>query len=133
VIAAISQVIVCSPAKRIRVLALILLAAISWGATAAVTHHHGIAARAGTLRNASNCQSVPPRVESSDSQSSNKKSTRDECLICQLHKNLFATVMGHALHETPALLMSSRASAPLISRQSQFTTSERGRAPPIIL
>src|SRR5437763_14106095 len=79
-----SQMILRIRATRASAVALLLLATISWGAIAEVTHHHepSLSARQNGLSTLN--------VESSHAPaSSNKSSSRDYCLICQLHQNLF--------------------------------------------
>jgi hypothetical protein len=112
------------------VLALILLATISWGATAEVNHHHGFSKG----KSARSFQgSLPGAAFSSGEASRKRSSTRDECLICQLHQNLSAGALAQLPHQTPALRQFPRPTAAVISQRTQFITSERGRAPPVNL
>lgn len=121
--------------KRTQALALLLLAAIAWGATAEVTHHHRQSNPASAEQLASAGDLVASeRIESpSKGTSSNRTTTRDECLICQLHQNLFGTLLSHSQHTAPAAtgILYSRAAPD--SYSSQFNTPQRGRAPPFIL
>jgi hypothetical protein len=119
-------------AKGTRLLALLLLASIAWGTTAEVTHHHGASGRSSALQvTASEDQSPSQRVESPDNERSSKRTTtRDECLICQLHQNLFATVFSHSLHTTPATKGILCNHVALIPYSSQSKTPQKGRAPP---
>jgi len=135
VITQLAQIVFRSPARHARALAFVLLASLSWGATAEVNHHHGAqsAGRVSLLSTVSN-QIAADRIESKSNQSSSTgTSSRDECLICQLHQNLFATALSHALHSAPATGAVSRNPTPLVSYSSQFNTPQRGRAPPSIL
>lgn len=119
--------------KPFRALAFVLFAAISWGATAEVTHHHGNV-RPAAPASASESQSPSQGVEAPDSEASSRRTrTRDECLICQLHQNLFATTFSHA-PQTAAIesrLVHSHVAE--ISYFSRFHTQQQGRAPPSVL
>jgi hypothetical protein len=135
VITQLAQIVFRSPARRARALAFVLLASLSWGATAEVNHHHGTqsAGRVSLLSTVSN-QITAERIESPCNESPSKgTSSRDECLICQLHQNLFAKALSHALHSAPATDAVSRNPTSLVSYSSQFNTPQRGRAPPSIL
>jgi len=110
-----------------RVLALILLATISWGANAEVTHHHGLSKGTSERR----FQGSLPCVSFGSGEASRKRSsTRDECLICQLQQNLSAGALVQLPYQTPAVRPFPRPTAAVIAQRTQFITSERGRAPP---
>ena len=110
-------------------LASLLLVTIAWTATAEATHQHGSAARPAYSHNGN--APAPAAIQSYGGQTgSRKSSTRNECLICQLHRHLFATALTHHLHETPAAYVCLRFTPHAISHQKQFTYLERGRAPP---
>ena len=134
VFTALPQVIFPSLARRTRALALLLLTCLSWTEIAEITHHHN-----GSLFGTRQLQCSADRSSyaSNDLQGNegkrNGKSTRDDCLVCQLHRNLFATAMSQALHVAPATVNSPHMAAPSISRQFQLTSTVRGRAPPINL
>ena len=122
-------------AKGTRLLALLLLASIAWGATAEVTHHHSAPGRSSAPQLTANENQTPSqRVEApGKGTSSNRTSTRDECLICQLHQNLFATVFSHSVHTTPATTGNLCSHVALIPYSSQSKTPQKGRAPPFNL
>jgi len=117
-----------------RALALVLLAAIAWGATAEVTHHHGTSSRSAGLPTASQDQSESQRVEAPEPEKTSRRAaTRDECLICQLHQNLFATSFTHAPQSAPVESRLVHSQLTEISYFSRFHTQQQGRAPPSIL
>lgn len=121
------------PANGTYALALILLTTIFWGAIVEVNHHHSGTTESRSLSAVAE-ESLPQNIKLFRQQtSSNKNSTTDECLICRLQQNLFATVLGHTLHETPATAQFLRPTAFEVFRESLFSTSKRGRAPPVIL
>jgi hypothetical protein len=113
-----------------RLLALILLATICWGATAEVAHHHGFSKEKAERRFQG---SLPGAAFASSEASRKRSSTRDECLICQLHQNLSAGALVQLPHQTPTVRQFLRPTAAVIAQRTQFITSERGRAPPINL
>lgn len=125
-----------SPAKRARLLALLLLAFLAWGSTAEFNHQHNgktrpDRSRLGTTPAQNVGDSLSATIESPQSTgtSSNSK-TSDACLICQLHHNLSATALGHTpgvgTDETQKL--NPRLS--VVVQQFEFTSSCQGRAPP---
>jgi hypothetical protein len=123
------------------VLAAVLLASIAWGATAEFTHHHGsqsIARVSATLSQAqaSNVaeQTATSRVESGETERSSSKSTNGaDCLICQLHQNLSATLFNTPPRVAPADIHVASASATVIFPLSEIASNQRGRAPPFNL
>ena len=121
--------------KRTRALALLLLAAIAWGATAEVTHHHRQSGGSSAEQLATAADLVSSeRIDSPTNRTSaNRTTTRDDCLICQLHQNLFATIFSPVPHMTPATTGILRNRKTPDSYSSQFNTPQRGRAPPSIL
>jgi hypothetical protein len=128
VIARVPRIILYQSISSTRVLASVLLVAIAWGATAEATHHHGSAARGAYSR--ANAPAQPAIQSFSDQTGPRKSSTRNECLICQLHRHLFASALTHHLHETPTAYLCPRFTPHAISHRKQFTYLERGRAPP---
>jgi hypothetical protein len=120
------------------VLAVVLLASIAWGATAESTHHHGAqaTARVSTLlsqAHASNVgeQTTTPRVESGGTEQSSSRSTNAaDCLICQLHQNLSATLFNTPPRVAPVDSHVVSASATVIFPLSEVASNQRGRAPP---
>jgi hypothetical protein len=120
------------------VLAVVLLASIAWGATAEFTHHHGArsTARVSTLLSqaqASNVgeQTTTPRFESGETEASSSRSTNGaDCLICQLHQNLSATLFNAPPRVAPVDIQVVSASATVIFPPSEVTSNQQGRAPP---
>jgi hypothetical protein len=125
-----------SSVKRARLLAVLLLAAIAWGSTVELTHHHGAKAKSGeSLASASQTAAVveatSTQISSSNTNGTSSKSkTGAECLICQLHQNLSATVISHTpgAGSTEARGLNTPAGA--VVELSEFTSTGRGRAPP---
>jgi hypothetical protein len=120
---------------RASTLALLLLTAIVWGTTAEVTHHHSAPGRSSARQlTTTEDQNPSQRVEAPDKgTSSNRTLTRDECLICQLHQNLFATLLSHAPQTAPAASQLPPAQSTQVSYFSRFHIQQQGRAPPSIL
>ena len=86
-----------------RVLALVLLASLSWAATVEVTHHHQVPVTAGS---ATDSASVPDGntsaiVARGQTSSSRVPLNSGECSICQLHQNLFTSLFTHTLISAP--------------------------------
>jgi hypothetical protein len=133
-----TQLLLHNPARRARVLALVLLASIAWGATAEFTHHHGAqsTARLSATPNqaqASNvaAQTATPRVESGETGTSSSKSSNGaDCLICQLHQNLSATLFNTPPRVAPIDIQVVSASATVIFPLSEVASNQHGRAPP---
>ena len=119
-------------ARRARFIAVLLLAFVSWGATAELTHHHD------TRRLDSVTDSSPSNVgvdsnsfESTEKQTNPSSSkSRAECLICQLHQNLSTTLVTHAPGVASSETKTFRAPAILTLRLSEFRSDRSGRAPP---
>jgi hypothetical protein len=116
-------------ASRARFLALLLLAFIGWGATAEFTHCHSTRVNQASLQTPSEVAFVSDFGRTTTSKS---KSPAD-CLICQLHQNLSNTVVTAA----PVIGALSQSSFNPIASQAlhygDFSSSQRGRAPPQIL
>lgn len=124
-----------SPAKRARLLALFLLASISWVTTAEFNHHHGGKARFSQslstteAQNADDASSV--KIESSETNgTSSSRTTGAECLICQLHQNLSATALGHTPGIGTVETHGPNAPPSVGFQLSEFTANCQGRAPP---
>ncbi len=118
-------------------LAVVLLASIAWGATAEFTHHHGAqsAVRFGALLSqapASNGeQTATSRVGSGETEKSSSRSTNGaDCLICQLHQNLSATLFNAPPRVAPVDIHIVSASATVIFPPSEVASNQHGRAPP---
>jgi hypothetical protein len=128
-----------SPVKRARLLAALLLASLAWGSTVEFTHHHGVNSKSG--ESFSGAAESTAAVEATATQispgnpngTSSKSKTGDECLICQLHQNLSATVIGHipGVGSTEAGGLNSPSVT--VVQLSEFTSPGQGRAPPSIL
>jgi hypothetical protein len=127
-----------NPAGRARVLAVVLLASITWGATAEFTHHHGArsTARASTLLSQTQASNVADnssatRIESGGTQRSSSKSTNAaDCLICQLHENLSTTLFNTPPRIVPVDLQVVSAAATVVFPLSEVSSNQHGRAPP---
>ena len=126
-----------SPVKRARMLAVLLLAALAWGSTVEFTHHHGPRAKPG--ESLSSSAQSPTADEATQISSSNTNGTSSnsktgaECLICQLHQNLSATVIGHTPGVGPTETSGLNAPPSAVIQVSEFTSTGQGRAPPSIL
>jgi methionine-rich copper-binding protein CopC len=132
-----TQLLLHNPARRARVLAVVLLASIAWGATAEFTHHHGAQStvRFGALLSqapASNGeQTATSRVGSGETEKSSSRSTNGaDCLICQLHQNLSATLFNAPPRVVPVDIHVVSASATVIFPPSEVAANQHGRAPP---
>src|SRR5712691_3435146 len=133
------QLILSNPVRRARVLAVVLLASIAWGATAEFTHHHGAQSTArlsGSLRSQAQAPNVAdqtsaPRLESGETGRSSSGSTNGaDCLICQLHQNLSTTLFNTPPRVTPVDVPVVSASATVILPLSEVASNQHGRAPP---
>ena len=115
-------------ANRIR-LALFLLACLSWGATAEFTHSHSTRVNQASLQT----QSEVAFVSDFSRTTTSKSKSLADCLICQLHQNLSNTLFT----ETPVIGAVSESSFDSIANlawdHGDFSSSQRGRAPPINL
>lgn len=119
-------------------LALLLLASLAWGTIAEFNHHHGNRTRydqsllnTAQAQDANDTSSV--RIESNKTNGSSSSKTGAECLICQLHQNLSATVLS----QTPGIgtteTFGLHASRTTVFQFSEFTACGHGRAPPSYL
>jgi hypothetical protein len=109
-----------------RVLAFVLLALVTYAATAEAVHRHG------GLALARSGNSVTSYASSGDDNSSaNDSRSTGECLICQLRQHL-STSLFSALPQVvaPQEQMARTVTVALPSR-SRPDTPERGRAPPL--
>jgi len=121
------------------VLAALLLGSLGWGTAAEFTHHHGIqtTARFGqTLASATQAaegsgETATARFQSSGTERSSSTSNAGaECTICQLHRNLSATLFNSPPRIAAPEIHVSSAPARVVFQLSEFTPKERGRAPP---
>jgi hypothetical protein len=126
-----------SPVKRARMLAMLLLAALAWGSTVELTHHHGPKVRPGD----SPSNNVPSatdneatQISSSSTNGPASKSRSDaECSICQLHQNLSATAIGLTPGVGPTETSGLNTLPRVVVHLSEFSSTGQGRAPPSIL
>lgn len=108
-----------------RLLAFVLLAFLSYGATAEVAHKHGNIAPERRSDLAAN-------VSSSDNTNPSSGSTRSgaECLVCQLHQHLFVSLLSALPQIAAPLDQPLRPPAAAVSYLNHADTPQRGRAPP---
>jgi len=133
-----TKLLLHNPARRARVLAVMLLASIAWGATAEFTHHHGPQSTARATKLLSQAQTsdeadqtASPRVKSGKTGKSSSRSTNGaDCLICQLHQNLSTTLFNTPLRVAPVDLQVVSASATVVFPPSEVASNQHGRAPP---
>lgn len=116
-------------ATRIRLLALLLLACLGWGATAEFTHNHSTRGNQAALQT----QSEVAFVSDFGKTTTSKSKSPADCLICQLHQNLSNTVFTHAPATGTIQHVSQYFAATVVIHRADFSTSQRGRAPPQIL
>ena len=104
--------------------------------TAEFTHTHGSRTQS-TLTPAPVANSSFDTSESvqtsNQSSTSSRSRTSAECLICQLHQNLSNTLLGHALATASIETHSFAFNPDLTLHRADFSRSQRGRAPPVIL
>jgi hypothetical protein len=126
-----------NPVKRTRLLAILLLAAFAWGTTADLSHHHGTKAklksRSSTAQSPTADEATATQVSSSNTNGTSNSKTGAECLICQLHQNLSATVIGHSPGVGPTETSRLNALPTAVVQLSEFSSTGQGRAPPSIL
>ena len=128
-----------NPVKRTRLLAILLLAAFSWGTIAEFNHHHGSKARLdqsalSSAQDSIAAESSSPQIESDNTNGTSSTSkTGAACLICQLHQNLSATLFSEAPGVGPTEALKIKATVPVVFQHSEFTANQHGRAPPINL
>jgi hypothetical protein len=118
-------------------LAMLLLAALAWGSTVEFTHHHSAKANSddslsGLAQSAADTEATQISSENTSGTSSNSKSG-GECLICQLHQNLSATVIGHTPGVGSTETLGPNTPPPAVVLLSEFIATGHGRAPPSIL
>jgi len=116
-------------------LAMLLLAALAWGSTVEVTHHHGTKPNE-SLSSASQSATDNEATQVSSNNTNGTQSTSrsgDACLICQLHLNLSATVIGHTPGVAPTETRGLNTPPRAVVQLSEFISTGHGRAPPSIL
>ena len=125
-----------SPVKRARLLAVLLLAAIAWSSTVEFTHHHG--AKGKSVESLSQLwiadEATTTQFSSSNTSGTSSKSKPGaECLICQLHQNLSASEISHTPGGGPTETSGLNTPPSAVVQLSEFTSTGQGRAPPSIL
>lgn len=129
-----AQLLGHNPARRVRVIAIMLLASLWWGATAEFTHHHGRASQ--SLLSPSQAVTTAAEadarfVQSGDSEGARSTSrSRSECLICQLHQNLSTILLSSPPGCAPVELGDRSAPTRTVFQISEFAANQHGRAPP---
>jgi hypothetical protein len=126
---------------RFRVTAAVLLAVIAWGSTVEVTHGHAATntnLNAERVRNCIETSAADKTLctsvqENEPARSSSRPNSSSECLICQLHHNLATTLLSQPASVYTLHQQAARSSTPERLRLLEFTTVQRGRAPPTIL
>jgi hypothetical protein len=118
-------------------LAMLLLAALAWGSTVEFTHHHGAKAKSGESLSSTVPATADNEASQISSNSTNGPASRSrsdgECLICQLHQNLSATVIAHTPGVGPTETRGLNTPPRAIVQLSEFISTGQGRAPPSIL
>jgi hypothetical protein len=111
-----------------RVLAFLLLALITYGATAETVHSHG-----GLLLARQNVGTGTPAASDTGEADSSSQQARalNECVICQLHQHLSNTLFSALPWTTPPAAKFTPTLAISISYLSLTSTPRRGRAPPL--
>jgi hypothetical protein len=118
-----------SATTQIRLLALLLLACLSWGAIAEFTHNHSTRVNQASVQT----QTEVAFVSDFGKTTTSKSKSPADCLICQLHQNLSNTVFTHAPATDTIQHVSQYFAAAVVIHRADFSTSQRGRAPPQIL
>lgn len=108
-----------------RVLAFVLLAFVTHSATIEIVHQHGSMLSAPSARAAA---SIDRNTDNSSSESSRPTG---ECLICQLHQNLFQTLLTSTYAAAPTLSEEAISGRTPITSLSEACSPRRGRAPPL--
>jgi hypothetical protein len=122
----------------LRIVAGFVLASIAWGSTVELTHHHGVrAAKLFSASEAANAslagEQAGERVFQADEpqRSSSRSKAGSECLICQLHHNLQATLISEPPGVGATETNSPSATCAVALQLSEFTANQHGRAPPL--
>lgn len=122
------------PALITRVIGAVLLAAIAWGSTFEFTHHHGVGSITRSQRVATETQTNGNQDSASRQLPPlSSRTSTSECSICQLQHNLATTLIS----EPAGVTADAGQSAPQFTfvqiELAEFTRSQHGRAPPILL
>jgi len=112
-------------APVVRLLSFVLMLFVAYGAVAEATHRHGSPSKA------SASASTETFNNSGDAGSTSNPRSTSECLICQLHRDLFVNLFTPQLKiaAPTAHLSYSVSIAPFY--YSFAETPQRGRAPPL--
>jgi hypothetical protein len=133
------------PRKRLitlRIVAAFILASIAWGSTFEFTHNHE--ARSGKFVSTSEAANAPATVSdvqangrrfqtNEPQRSSSRSKAGTDCLICQLHHNLSATLISRPPGVGATDTKAPNATSAVGLRLSEFTANQHGRAPPFNL
>ena len=107
-----------------RGLGLLLVLFIFYGTTVEAAHRHGVAATQ------SNSAASVTNPNSGASSTSNAKPGCSDCLLCQLHQNLSATLISVKLNAAPIVRVTHAQKFDPVSIRSIAYSSQSGRAPP---
>ena len=107
-----------------RGIGLLLVLFIVYGTTVEAAHRHGVAA---TQSNSATSVTNP---NSGASSTSNAKPGCSDCLLCQLHQNLSATLISVKLNAAPLARVTHALSFDPVSICSIANSPHSGRAPP---
>ena len=122
---------------RVRILTLLLLGSLAWGATAEVTHRHDnqLSPRSVQSQRAilSNSATTPQTEANKPDTQGLRSPSSAQCLICQLHRNLSATLFGPTLQFAAADALLVPTGSSIISTLSSSASMHHGRAPPAYL
>jgi hypothetical protein len=117
--------------SRLPAIALLLLACLCWSEVVESAHHHYDSVTASPpLRGLSYWSSGASGLRVANA-TRNRTPIQRDCLLCQLHRSLFATALNHGLHQTPAALGALNRSVGFGFHESTSNSSQRGRAPPV--
>ncbi|HEY0322433.1 MAG TPA: hypothetical protein VGC66_15865 [Pyrinomonadaceae bacterium] len=107
-----------------RVLAFVLLVFVTYSATLEIVHGHGQPLPVKS--------SVTASFHGANTDQSTTESSRStgECLICQLHQQLFSTLLISVPGIAPPQTEETIAAHSFSSSPSEANTPQRGRAPP---
>ena len=107
-----------------RGIGLLLVLFIVYGTTVEAAHRHGVAATQ------SNSAASVTNPNSGPSSTSNAKPGCSDCLLCQLHQNLSATLISVKLNAAPVARVKHALSFNPVSIRSIANSPHSGRAPP---
>jgi hypothetical protein len=108
-----------------RLLAFVLLAFVTYSATAEAVHKHG------NLSLAPSNSSAQAVLSPGDASSTiNNSRATGECVICQLRQQLSVTLLSALPQIVAPLNLATRTLAALLPCSARYTTPRRGRAPP---